>query len=124
MAKRILIIDDEPDVAKMLVLRLHAKGYEVSVSTDAKKGLAALEALRPDLLLLDYHLPDMLAPIFVQDMQAKGLGQIPIILITATTESIAKKAQECSASGYILKPIEPEELYEKVGKYLGNHETV
>ncbi|MCX5715160.1 MAG: response regulator [Candidatus Omnitrophica bacterium] len=118
MAKKILIIDDEPDVAKMLVLRLKAKGYEVSVSADAKEGLAALEAFRPDLLLLDYHLSDMLAPIFVQEMRAKGLGQIPVILITATTESVTKKAQECSAADYILKPIEPEELYEKVSKYL------
>jgi DNA-binding response OmpR family regulator len=119
VAKKILIIDDEPDVAKMLLMRLKAKGYEVSVAADGKEGLTAIAAQGPDLLLLDYHLPDMLAPVFIQEMKTRGLRQMPIILITATTESIVKKAQECAAVDQILKPIEPQELYEKVEKYIG-----
>lgn len=113
-----MIIDDEPDITKMLVIRLKAKGYEVSVAADGKNGLAAFETVNPDILLLDYHLPDMQADILVREMEAKGLGPVPIILITASTGAIEQKARECSAQGYILKPIEPEELYEKVDKYI------
>jgi CheY-like chemotaxis protein len=120
LAKQILIIDDEPDVVKMVVIRLRARGYKVSLAVDGKEGLAALETQRPDLILLDYRLPDIAAPTLARKIKAReGAGQIPIILITASSEGLSEKTKDCLAADYLLKPIAPEELYEKIGRCLG-----
>jgi len=120
MAKKILIIDDEVDVSRMIAIRLKAKGYEVSSASTGKAGIDLADELKPDLLLLDYRLPDMLSSKIAGEIRGKdGLQRIPIILITATSEYIEERAKECLASDYMMKPIEPEALYVKVEKQIG-----
>ncbi len=120
MAKKILIIDDEIDVMKMVVYRLKAKGYEIFTATNGQEGIDLAEMQRPALILLDFRLPDMEATEISKKIREKEeLKQIPIILITASIETIDKKAKECGAIDYIAKPIGPEELYAKVEKHIG-----
>jgi len=119
MAKKILIIDDEPDVAKVVVYRLKAKGYEVFIAASGKEGIDLAETQKPDLILLDYRLPDMLASQVAEEIRRREyLKHIPFILITASSEDIAEKAKVCLTADYISKPIESYELYAKVEKYL------
>lgn len=119
MAKKILIIDDEPDVAKVLVYRLEAKGYEVRTEETGKNGLGAVRSFEPDLILLDYSLSDMTA-IDVSGLLKKEekMKDIPVILITATIEDIEEKAKQCQAADFMSKPIDPQELYAKLEKIL------
>ncbi len=115
MGKKILIIDDETDVATMLMYRLKASGYEVIMAATGKEGIRQAEAERPDLILLDYKLPDIRSEELVEQLKfSSQLAAIPVILITASVEEIEEKALECKASDYIAKPIGPEELIRKV----------
>jgi len=119
MPKKILIIDDEIDVMKMVVYRLKAKGFEVVTTTNGKDGVTMAKAYIPDLILLDYRLPDMNAPEVAKKLrEEETLKHIPVILITASIQEIQEKAKECDAVEYIAKPIDPDELYKKVGKYV------
>ncbi len=115
MGKKILIIDDETDVATMLMYRLRASGYEVIMASTGKEGILKAETEQPDLILLDYKLPDIRSAEIVEQLKfSSQLAAVPVILITASVEEIAEKAQECKASDYIAKPIGPEELMRKV----------
>lgn len=119
MAKKILIIDDEIDVMKMLVYRLKVKGFEIYTAVNGEDGFSLARKKLPDLIVLDYRLPDMLAVEVSQRLkQDESLKQIPIILITASVDGIELKAKECQAVDFIAKPIEPQDLYEKVEKYV------
>jgi DNA-binding response OmpR family regulator len=119
MTKKILIIDDEIDVVKMLVYRIKAKGHEVLTAAKGKDGINIAEANSPNLILLDYILPDMkAADVSKQIKENETLKSVPIILITASIDDIATKAKECGATDYIGKPIERDILYNKIEKYL------
>jgi CheY-like chemotaxis protein len=119
MAKKILIIDDEIDVMKMLVYRLKAKRFEVYTAVSGKEGINLAKAQTPDLIILDYRLPDMGGPEVSKKIKGdEDLRQIPIILITASIDGIESKAKECQAVDYLTKPIGAEELYEKVALYV------
>jgi len=120
MAKKILIIDDEVDVMTMLVYRLKAKGYEVLTTTSGKSGVGLTKLEKPDLILLDYRLPDLSGCLVAEELKKdEEVKNIPIILITASVDNISEKAKECHAVDFIAKPITPEELCSKVHKQIG-----
>jgi two-component system, OmpR family, alkaline phosphatase synthesis response regulator PhoP len=120
MGKKILIVDDEPDLLKVTLLRLEKTGYEVFGGSDGRDILDLVRQIIPDLIILDVYLPgingDEVAKILKEDGELK---HIPIILISATTRTLNIKARECGADGYIIKPFEPEELIGMVKKILG-----
>ncbi len=118
MSKRILIIDDEVMVSKMLVYRLKAKGYDVVTAQNGLEGLKAADEFKPDLIILDYRLPDLDACEVSEKIKEKISKDIPIILTTASIENILEKSKECGGIDYITKPIDHVELYEKVEKYI------
>ena len=111
MGKKILVVDDEPDVLKVILIRLKKTGYEAFGGVDGREALDLARQIRPELIILDVYLPDMngdaVAKILKED---KELKHIPIILISATAKSIAARAKECGADGYLVKPFESEEL--------------
>lgn len=120
MGKKILVVDDEPDLLKVTLLRLKKTGYEVYGGADGREVLDITRRVMPDLIILDVYLPglngDELAKILKKDGELK---HIPIILISATTRTLDVKTRECGADGYIIKPFEPEELIGIVKKILG-----
>ncbi|MGD0784782.1 MAG: response regulator [Sedimentisphaerales bacterium] len=120
MGKKILVVDDEPDLLKVTSLRLEKTGYEVYSGVDGRDVLEIARRVMPDLIILDVYLPglngDEVAKILKKDNKLK---HIPIILISATTRTLDLKAKESGADGYIIKPFEPEELIGMVEKILG-----
>jgi CheY-like chemotaxis protein len=120
VAQKILVVDDEPDVLKILLLRLEKTGYEVTGARDGREAVDLARQIIPDLVILDFHLPDMngdvVAGILREDKNTK---HIPIILISATVTSVDQRAKECGANGCIAKPFEPKELIDAVKKILG-----
>ena len=121
MSKRILIIDDEPDVLKLAAFRLKRWGYEILTANDGQTGLEIIENERPDLVLLDLRLPNLDGvDVCRQVKNNEALKHIPIILFTATADiAVAETAKQVGADGYIVKPFEPEQLLEKIQSVAG-----
>ncbi len=119
MLKKILIIDDEVDVLKILVYRLKARGYDVLTAINGTQGIEVAMANKLDLIILDYHLPDIDAKTIASRIRAtQGNDSTRVILATASVEGIPQKAEACGANDYMTKPISPEILYAKVEKQL------
>jgi CheY-like chemotaxis protein len=120
MSKKILVVDDEPDILKVVLFRLNKLGYEVLTATN---GIEALDSAReniPDLILLDLMIPVLDGVEVAKRLKSEEETKyIPIIVLTASTHKVAEKAKECQAEDYITKPFVPEELVEKIKKFIG-----
>jgi signal transduction histidine kinase/DNA-binding response OmpR family regulator len=119
MPKKILIVDDEPDIVKIIkiILELEPGQYEVETSGDGKDALKKIAVFRPDLILLDEMLPFLkgneVAKIIKSDPELK---KIPIIMVTARHLQKEKIDSLINAmvDDYIIKPFEPEELRARI----------
>ncbi len=118
--KKILIVDDEPDILRLASLRLKKLGYNVIMAIDGKEALDAIRSEKPDLVLLDLILPVMNgADVCKKTKNDEKLKHIPIILFTAHSDSMtAEKTKEFGADDYIIKPFDPEELMNKIERIL------
>ena len=120
MGKKILVVDDEPDLLKVTLLRLKKTGYEVFGCVHGQEALDLAREIIPDLIILDVYLPvisgDDVAKILKKDDELK---HIPIILISASTGILDEKAWGSGADAYLRKPFEPEELISTVKNILG-----
>lgn len=121
MAKKVLIVDDEPDVLKIVSFRLKAAGYEITTASDGREALDSAEKDRPDLILLDLRMPVMDGYEVCRKLKSdENLKNIPVIFLTASSGATIKdKAREYKADDYIVKPFEPEDLLRKVKKIIG-----
>ena len=113
--KKILIIDDERDMAEMEMTRLRASGYDVDVTYDAHSGLAKAREWMPDLIILDIMLPQMdgyqVCYALKRDTRCK---EIPIILVSALDEIYdTDKGRKMGADFYFTKPFDPASLLAK-----------
>ncbi|MEH7095028.1 response regulator transcription factor [Neobacillus vireti] len=111
---RILVVEDERHIAKILKIELEYEGYEVLVAYDGKAGLQSALAEKLDLILLDVMLPEMNG-IEVLRRIRKENNLIPIILLTARNLTMDKvTGLDQGANDYITKPFEMEELLARV----------
>lgn len=118
--KRILIVDDEPDVLMLTSLRLEKHGYEILTAVDGKDAFDSIREEKPDLVLLDLIIPITYGTEVCRRVKNdKNLKHIPIILYTAHGEVMnAEKAKSFGADDYIAKPFDAEELMNKVERLL------
>ena len=120
MAKKILVVDDEPDIMTVATARLSHLGYEIIEAADAEGALAILQKDTPDLILLDLLLPGMQGEDVCKKLKCDDrLKTVPVILFTASASDIPKVAREIGADDYIMKPFEPEDLLGKIKKFIG-----
>ena len=120
MPKKILVVDDEPDILKLTVVRLESLGYDVLVAETGEKALEVLKEETPDLILLDLLLPKMQGDAVCKKLKADPeLKHIPIILFTASAVRVPAKVGEIGADDFIVKPFEPDELLFKIKKFIG-----
>jgi two-component system, OmpR family, KDP operon response regulator KdpE len=106
---RVLIVDDEPPIRKLLRMGLTAQGYQV---LEAHNGKAALElvAQRPDLVILDLGLPDVQGFDLLRTIRARN-EQVPIVVLSSRGDEAAKVAAlDLGADDYVTKPFGTEEL--------------
>ena len=120
MAKKILLIDDELDIVKLVESRLKINGYEVVVALDGQEALEKAREEKPDLILLDLMLPKLSGYKVCRMLKFdEKYKHIPIIMFTARVqESDEKLGFEVGADAYITKPFKPEVLLEKVKELL------
>lgn len=114
--REILVVEDERPIREMIAFGLRRAGFEVREAEDSRAARALLADRHPDLLLLDWMLPDMsgleLAKLLKRD---KDTRELPIILLTARAEEADKVAGlEGGADDYLTKPFSPRELVARV----------
>ena len=113
---RILLVDDEPSIVKMVGKRLEVEGFDVIAAVDGQEGLTKAQRDAPQLIILDLMLPKLngyeVCTMLKQDTRYQ---QIPIILFTAkASEKDEKLGMECGANAYIRKPFRAQDLMEKI----------
>ena len=119
MARRILIVDDEPNIVASLEFLMGRQGYDTLVVGDGDEALAAVERFHPDLVLLDVMLPRRDGFEVCQQLRASGHDTVKILMLTAKgRESEAAKGLAVGADGYVTKPFSTRELVAHVARLL------
>ena len=120
-AKRILCIENEPEMIDLIRLILNRRGFEVTGASGGVDGLSKIRESRPDLVLLDLMMPDMDGWEVYQQIKADdALKNTPVIVVTAKAQSIDKVLglHIAKVDDYIAKPFSPQELLSSVEKVL------
>jgi two-component system, OmpR family, KDP operon response regulator KdpE len=106
---RVLVVDDEPPIRKLLRMGLTAQGYQTLEAPDAKTALDLL-AQKPDLIILDLGLPDMLGHDLLRTIRARN-DQVPIVVLSSRGDEAGKvQALDLGADDYVTKPFGMDEL--------------
>ncbi|WP_405009598.1 response regulator [Kitasatospora sp. NBC_01539] len=106
---RVLVVDDEPQLVRALVINLKARKYEVDAAHDGAGALAAAAAHPPDVVVLDLGLPDMDGTDVIRGL--RGWTRVPIIVLSARHASGEKvEALDAGADDYVTKPFGMDEL--------------
>lgn len=114
--RKILIVDDEPELVRALTLRLRSAGYETLSASDGLAGTELALSEQPDLVLLDIGLPLADGYQVAATLRlAHRTAHIPIVFLTARTWDL-DKARQVHPNGYVVKPYQPAELLDIVGR--------
>jgi two-component system alkaline phosphatase synthesis response regulator PhoP len=121
MAKKILIVDDDPDLVDAVSTILESKGYATAKAYGGVEGLKKARTERPDLIVLDVMMPDKDGYAVCKELKADAkYRSIPVLLLTAvasnvpTTKYTQQMGMETEADDYVEKPVEPAELAKRV----------
>jgi len=112
--KKILMIDDEPELVDIVKKRLEASGYDFIGSYDGVSGMEAAVKGKPDLILLDVRMPRMDGYTFIKEIRVnKDLKKIPIIVLSIV-DQLSEVFRLEGVIDYIEKPFDTEDLLEKI----------
>jgi two-component system phosphate regulon response regulator PhoB len=118
--ERILVVDDEPDIAALVSYHLARAGYAVSTAASGPEALAAVRELRPALVVLDLMLPGLSGYEVIEQLRAdRELAATPVLMLTARREEADRlKGFSLGADDYLTKPFSAPELVLRVGAIL------
>ncbi len=111
---RILVVDDEPPIRKLLRVGLGAEGFAIAEAINARDAMAQVEAAHPDLILLDLGLPDRSGHDLLEAWRAARVDVPIIILSSRTDETGIVQALERGADDYVCKPFGMKELVARI----------
>jgi two-component system alkaline phosphatase synthesis response regulator PhoP len=121
MAKKILLVDDDPDLVEAVSTILESKGYAVAKAYGGVEGLKKVKTENPDLIVLDVMMPDKDGYEVCKELKAdKKYRSIPVLLLTAvvsnipTTKYTHQMGRDTEADDYMDKPVEPDELVKRI----------
>ncbi len=115
--KRVLVIDDEPQIRRLLEITLEAKGFQVFTAGSATEGLQAVQTVRPDIVLLDLGLPDRDGQSLLAELRT--WSTIPVIVVSVRDlESDIVTLLDSGADDYVSKPFNSEELFARMNAAL------
>ena len=126
MGKKILVIEDEPELVKALEVRLRTHDYDVITALDGEEGLRKAKKEHPDLIVLDLILPQVGGYEVCRRLKAdESCEHIPVVMLTVKSQSedIAKGFR-VGADEYVTKPFEWDEILERVDSLLGSKATI
>jgi two-component system alkaline phosphatase synthesis response regulator PhoP len=133
MQKKILIVDDDPDILDSITMILESQGYEVVTARDGIEALASLRAEKPDLMILDLLMPKMDGFDVCKELQDSRWSKyrnMPIMILTSVRQEPSRRRYELetgltlNVDDYIEKPIAPDLLLERVEKLIKRREGV
>ncbi len=119
--KRILVVDDEPNIRKALGLLLRSEGFEVDFAGDGEEALSKLKGPKPDLVLLDMFMPKLSGRATLEKIRANPkLADLKVIFLTVAlfSEAGKKGLRGLGISDYVTKPFENNDLVARVRKAL------
>ena len=121
--KKILIIEDEPNIRELILYNLKTNGYDGIAAEDGVMGITMVQRERPDLILLDIMLPGKTGYEICKELREEG-DNTPIIMITAKTDELDKvTGLEYGADDYISKPFGIRELMARIKAVLRRYEV-
>jgi CheY-like chemotaxis protein len=116
--EKLLVVEDDPDIARLIQLHLHDKYEEVFVAYRGEDALAIAEREQPDLITLDVMLPGMDGFEVLEHLKARPVTRdIPVVIVSVIPDQ--QKGLRLGAFDYVTKPIDEERLIAAVGKALG-----
>src|ERR1700722_5273825 len=115
---RILVVDDDPGLLRLLTIRLRAENYEVEAVESAAAALAACTRFRPDLVITDLRMDQMDGIGLLKELQSRWPGLKVIILPAPGTIPGASDATQSGAFGFLTKPVDKQDLLDNVQKAL------
>lgn len=120
MAAHILVVEDEKSIREMIVFGLRRAGYQVSEAESCARARAAIADRRPDLLVVDWMLPDMSGLELTRQLKRdKETRELPVIMLTARADEQDKVAGlDSGADDYLTKPFSPRELQARISAVL------
>ena len=112
MGKKILLVDDDPGITKVMRIRLCAAGYELTVARDGYEGLEAAQRQRPDVVLLDIVLPGMDGFEVIRRLKTlPELSDVPVVFLSAHAQGAARhRTQAAGGACFLPKPYDAGQL--------------
>lgn len=112
----ILVVEDEPAIQELVAVNLEHAGYRVQRAYSVAEAEAQIREVRPDLILLDWMLPDLAGTVLARRLRAdQRMKDIPIIMLTARAQETDKvEGLEAGADDYITKPFSPKEMLARI----------
>ncbi len=116
MAFRVVVVDDDPDVRRVVAIELERAGFSVVTTPDAASGLAAVLREAPDVAVVDRMLPDGDGLDLVGTLRATLAGACPVIVVLSARTELAEVAEGIAAGAddYVTKPFSPRDLVERI----------
>jgi DNA-binding response OmpR family regulator len=119
-AKRILLVDDDPEIVESMKAVLESRGYEILVARDGNQGLVMAEQETPDLVVLDMMMPKRSGFLVLEKLRRGNPNPVRVIMVTANEGSRHKAyAEMLGVDDYIRKPFAMDRLLESVDRLLG-----
>ena len=115
-SQRILVVDDEPKISRIVAAYLERDGFEVQTATDGRAALNHVVASQPDLVVLDLMLPEVSGWDVCRELRRnEATSAVPIIMLTARDDTADRiVGLELGADDYVVKPFDPKELVARV----------
>lgn len=118
MKRKILVVDDEPDMLELVKNRLEASEYEVSTASNGIEGIESLQADKPHLVILDMMMPLMNGTAFLKKMQdSDEFKSIPVMVLTAKPDS-ESLLEDNRPDAFMTKPFDPTNFMSKVSELM------
>jgi DNA-binding response OmpR family regulator len=119
--KRILLVDDEAGILKVVAIQLNLRGYEAISTTRGEEAVEIVRTRQLDVILLDILMPGMNGLEVLE--RVREFSQVPVVAFTADLQ-MAEKAVKIGAIDYILKPFNPDRLVKKIRSVLAGARAV
>lgn len=130
MGKRVLAVDDDPDIIAFVVTVLEENGYTSLIARNGEMGMTKTIEEKPDLIILDVLMPKQSGIKMYRELKGdESLKKIPVIILSGIAKRTFLRSQEALTAfgdqpvpepeAYIEKPVEPEELAEMINKFIG-----
>jgi CheY-like chemotaxis protein len=114
--RRVLVVDDDDSVQEAVRQELSNRAYEVIIAADGDSALRLIDALVPDVIVLDLHLPQVSGPMVAAKL--RGLARRPRLLICSAVPYAAEIAADVEADGLLLKPFVRADLRDEVERLM------